>query len=139
MIHLNPKMRPQRQHGRIAHELGHVALRRSGLEDSEDGARWAAGALMLPRYDFGRDLTQTAWSLPKLRALHVHASAEMIAIRTVQLRDAVATVFDGRRLTRRLWSPWVEHPALHRRRRTRLRAGASARRSARCGGAAPPE
>lgn len=110
VILLNTKMRPQRQHMRITHELGHVALERHGIEDSEPGAKWAGGALLLPRRDFGRDLTHTAWSVPKLRALHVNASATAIAVRITQLRDAVVTILDplGRRKQWRIMSPWIQ-------------------------------
>lgn len=108
VIRVTSRARPVRRHGLVVHELAHHRLR---LEhnDSEDGARYVAGALMLPREPFGRDLTRTAWSLPRLQALHVNASAQMIATRIVQLRDAVATILDagGRRVTSRVASPWL--------------------------------
>ena len=102
-------MRPQRQHMRIAHELGHFALARHAIPDTEHGARWAGGALLLPRRDFDRDLTRTAWSMARLRELHVNASATAIAVRTTQLRDAVATILDprGRKKPWRISSPWI--------------------------------
>jgi Zn-dependent peptidase ImmA (M78 family) len=106
VIRANTRARHVRLHGLIAHELGHHLLRIERA-DSEDGARYVAGALMLPRESFDRDLTRTAWSMPRLRALHVNASAQMIATRIVQLRDAVATIIDGKRITTRVHSPWI--------------------------------
>ncbi len=102
-------MRPARQHMRIAHELGHFALERHGLDDTEDGARYVGGALLLPRRAMHRDLVETAWSITKLQKRHEHASATAIAIRITQLRDAVATVFDlaGHRKPWRRASSWI--------------------------------
>lgn len=84
-IKLNMRARRERQHGQLAHELGHFALRRARIDDSEEGARWVGGALLLPRREFGRDLVETAWTLSRLRERHVNASAQMIAYRIVQL------------------------------------------------------
>ena len=95
--------RPVRQHGLIAHEVGHWALEWTGEEDSEPAARYVAGALMLPRRVFDRDLRET-WNVGELQDKHVNASAEMIAIRIVQLRSAVATVFDEGKMRRRYLS-----------------------------------
>jgi Zn-dependent peptidase ImmA (M78 family) len=107
VIKINPRARPQRRQGLIAHELGHFALERAGEPDSEDGARYIAGALRLPRRDFDRDLAQTAWSIARLRERHIHVSAMAIAVRITQLRQAVVTVVDpfGRARPWRLWSP----------------------------------
>ena len=108
-IYINVRMRPQRQHGRIAHELGHFALERHGIPDSEPGARWIGGALQLPRRDYDRDLARTAWSIPSLRAKHVHVSATAIAVRITQLRDAVVSIVDpaGHKKPWRTMSPWI--------------------------------
>lgn len=115
VIYVTPRARPQRRHGLVAHELGHHLLRlEHRLEDSEDGARYLTGALLLPREPFGRDLTRTAWSLHRLRAIHVNASAQAIVARIVQVRDAVATVIDRGRVTMRVASPWLEDPRLRR-------------------------
>ena len=115
-IFVNMKMRPQRQHMSITHELGHHALERHEIEDSEWGAKWAGGALLLPRREFGRHLTRTAWSLPKLQAIHVNASATAIAVRITQLRTAAATILDpcGHRKSWRVISPWVEDRAVRK-------------------------
>jgi hypothetical protein len=94
-------------HGTVAHECGHKLLQYAGEEDCEDGASYLAGALMLPRRGFDRDVSRMAWSLPELRAKHLNASAEMIAHRICQTRDAVATVFDQGKQTKRLASAWI--------------------------------
>lgn len=116
VIYINPRMRPQRQHGRIAHELGHFVLERHEIVDSEPGAKWAGGALLLPRLAYSRDLTRTAWSITRLRELHVNASATACAVRITQLRDAVASVIDptGRRAPWRTVSPWIQERRLRR-------------------------
>jgi hypothetical protein len=116
VIYLNTRMRSQRQHSAIAHELGHFALERHEIPDSEPGARWAGGALLLPGRVYGRDLTRTAWSISKLRELHVNASATALAVRITQLRDAVATILDptGHRKPWRVFSPWINERRLRR-------------------------
>ncbi len=116
VIYVNVRSRPVRQQMNISHELGHFAHERAGLVDSEPGAKYIGGALLLPRRDFNRDLTRTAWSLPKLRELHRNVSATAIAVRTTQLRDAVATVIDprGHKKPWRVWSPWIADRRLRR-------------------------
>lgn len=111
IIRVSTRARPQRRHGLVAHELGHYLLRLARI-DSEDGARYLAGALMLPRQEFARDVTRTAWGLARLRELHVNASAQMVATRIVQVRDAVATIIDRERVTSRVSSPWLVDPRL---------------------------
>lgn len=108
-IYFNPRMRLARQHMRIAHEIGHFALDRHELCDSEDGARYVGGALLMPRRELVRDLTRTAWSIPRLRELHVNASATALAIRITQLHDAVVSIIDprGRKRAWRRPSPWI--------------------------------
>lgn len=98
--------RPTRQHGVISHEIGHWLLRWSGETDSEPAARYMSGALMLPRRAFDRDLRET-WDVGELRERHVNASAEMIAVRICQLRDAVASIFDEGKLRARYSSTRV--------------------------------
>lgn len=113
VIRVNPRVRTVRRHGLIAHEVGHYALIRERC-DSEEGARYLSGALLLPRRDFDADLRHTAWSLLRLRERHPNASAELIARRIVELRDAVATIIDNGRVTRRIASPWLADPRLAR-------------------------
>lgn len=115
LIEVNVKLRSVALHGAVAHELGHVALERAGEDDSEDGARYLAGALMLPRRAFDRDLRTTAWDLEELRRRHPNASAEMIARRVVQLRDGVASIWDQGRCRARVASPWLDERIAGRR------------------------
>lgn len=113
--------RPERVHMSIAHELGHFGLIRAGAENVEDGARYIGGAVMLPRQRFDRDLTRTAWSITKLRAIHANVSATAIAVRITQLRDAVAAIIDprGRKAPWHVLSPHVHDPRIDRRRVTK--------------------
>lgn len=95
-ISLRP--RHERQHGALAHELGHWCLRRAQQENGERGASYLAGALMLPRARFVRDLRATGWDLFELKSLHPNASHEMIARRIAQVRPARIAIIDGRRV-----------------------------------------
>jgi Zn-dependent peptidase ImmA (M78 family) len=113
-IRVNTAERSTRVHMSIAHEIGHWAQVRAGLADEEEGARWIGGAILLPRRAMLADLRRTSWSIDALRELHSNASAEAIAIRIVQLRDAVATVIDNGRVKRRVASPWLADPRLGR-------------------------
>ncbi len=118
VIRFDATARLVRQHGLIAHEVAHYLLRlreadiasveQEGLE--EFAANYTAGALMLPPARFDKDLRDTAWDLEQLRARHPNASAEMIARRITQRRDAVISVLDRGRLRVRVASPWLEQP-----------------------------
>lgn len=113
-VHFDVTARPVRQHGLVAHEVAHWVLQEHGEPDDEGAARYTAGALMLPRQSFDRDLRATAWDLHALRARHLHCSAELIARRIVELRDAVVSVLDNGKVRARVWSPWVAEPRLQR-------------------------
>lgn len=86
--------RHERQQGLIAHELGHFALQRSGLAQSERAARYVAGALRYPWREALPEFRSTRWSIEALRQLHPHVSATAIAVRITQLRRAVMSLFD---------------------------------------------
>lgn len=93
-IFVDLRARPERLQGQVAHELGHLALERAGIEQSERGATYVGGALRLPRREMLRDLRETAWSITALRERHPHASATAIAVRITQLRTAAMALFD---------------------------------------------
>lgn len=96
-----PKARPTRVHGLVAHEAAHALMREEGMAwKCEPSARYLAGALMLPRDPFARDMARTGWDLHALRELHPNASAEMIVVRMTQLSQATAWVWDNGRLAR---------------------------------------
>lgn len=86
--------RHERQQGLIAHELGHFALQRSALAQSERAASYVAGALRYPRREALIDFRSTRWSITALRELHPHVSATAIGVRITQLRRAVLSLFD---------------------------------------------
>lgn len=92
-IRVDMRTRRVRQHGQVAHELGHWALARAREDDSEEGAIYIATALMLPRLRFDRDLRET-WDIHELMQRHPNASAEQIARRICAMRGAVASVWD---------------------------------------------
>jgi hypothetical protein len=89
------KARATRQHGVIAHETGHWLLWRAGVNmRDERGARYLAGALMLPRRRFLADLARTEWDLFRMLEIHANASAEMVACRMCQVSPTVAVIYD---------------------------------------------
>jgi hypothetical protein len=110
LLRYDAQARPVRQHGLVAHEVAHRVLRLYGEADTEPAANYTAGALMLPRARFDRDLRRT-WDLYTLRREHPNASAEMVARRITQLRDAVVSVLDQGRLRVRVASPWAAQPS----------------------------
>lgn len=94
-----------RQHGVVAHEIGHWLLRRHGFEmRNEKAARYLAGALMLPVRRFLSDLERTDWHLFDMLDIHVNVSAEMCAARMCQVSPAVTTIFDQGTFTRRYFA-----------------------------------
>lgn len=99
--------RAVRQHGLVAHEVGHVVSQEAGVGDTEENANFVGSAVMLPRAPFERDLRTTGWDLRELRAKHLNVSAEMIARRIVSVRDAIATILDNGRVKARVVSPWL--------------------------------
>lgn len=104
--------RPTRQHGLVAHELGHFLLREHREPDDEMAARYLAGALLVPREELDRDLRRVGMSILALREKHANASHEMIARRITQLRSAIVTVVDNGIVTARAASPWLPKPRL---------------------------
>lgn len=107
VIEVNARARRQRQHGMIAHELGHWAAKRAGDPDTEYAADMIGAALLLPRREFDGDLRATGWDLRALRAKHINCSAELIARRIVSLRDACVAIWDNGKLKARVASPWL--------------------------------
>lgn len=93
-------------HIKVAHEIGHFALRRARDENTEAAAEYLAGALMVPRRSLVVSLRR-GWDLEELRATHAHAPASTIATRVAQVREGTAAVYDGGTLTRRIGP---EHP-----------------------------
>ncbi len=94
VIEVDMRARPERVQLEVGHELAHDAQRRAGLPDTEAGADYIAAAALLPKRHFERDLKVTQWSIEKLRAKHVNASAELCARRIADLREAVVIIFD---------------------------------------------
>lgn len=111
VVRFDVQARPQRQHGLVAHEVAHYVLRLHGEPDPEPAARYTAGALLVPRAAYDRDLRETAWDLEQLRVRHPNASAEMLARRIAELRDAVITVLDEGHVHARVRSPWMPAPS----------------------------
>lgn len=101
--------RPERMQSLVAHELGHVALDRAGLPQSERAATYCGGALLMPWRDMYRNIRDAAWSPTALRTIHVHAGHVALAVRITQMRTAALALFDphGRTPTWRVASERV--------------------------------
>jgi hypothetical protein len=96
------KARHERQHGTVSHELGHALCEEHGLDSrDEESARYLAGALLLPRRPFLRDVLETDYDLWELERRHPNASGEMIVCRMTQVSPATAWVWDAAKLHRR--------------------------------------
>ncbi|MBK8173151.1 MAG: ImmA/IrrE family metallo-endopeptidase [Sandaracinaceae bacterium] len=96
VIRVDMRTRRTRQHGQVAHELGHWALARAGCDDSEEGAIYVASALLLPRAHFNASLRAT-WDIPELMRRHPNAGAGTIARRICAMRGTIASVWDHHR------------------------------------------
>jgi hypothetical protein len=102
VIRYPSRARLVRQHGVVAHELGHWALWRAEEDHTTEwAARYLAGALLLPRRAFTADAQATDWDLDELRQRHPYASAEMIVVRMTQVSLACAWVWDDGAVRRR--------------------------------------
>lgn len=100
-IYIPRRMRISRKHFQIAHELGHWAIARVRQPDSEQDADYLGGAMLVPWRTITREL-RAGWNLTDLRARHPHASAEVIAYRVTQVREAAAAIYDGGRLRKHI-------------------------------------
>lgn len=94
IIYVESRATPERLQSLVAHELGHIALDRAGLPQSERGATYIGGALRMPWREMHRDLRETAWSLLELRKRHPHAGHVALAVRITQMRTAALALFD---------------------------------------------
>lgn len=103
-------VRATRQAGVIAHELGHYGLYRYDQEQSEQGASFVGAAVLVPRAALDRELRRVGWELPALSKRFPHASSELLARRIAEVREAVVTVIDGRRIKARVASPRLGPP-----------------------------
>lgn len=107
-IRYRPNERPVRVAGTIAHELGHVALDRHREPQSERAAAYVGAAILVPRRALDRALKRIGWDVLRLQAeTFPHASAELLARRIAEVREAVVTIIDGRRVRARVSSPWL--------------------------------
>ncbi len=102
--------RPVRVAGTIGHELGHVALGRHGEPQSERGAAYVGAAILVPRRPLDAALRRVGWDVERLREAFPYASHELLARRIAEVREAVVTILDGRRVRARVGSPWLTPP-----------------------------
>ncbi len=84
-IRISMARSPRSKQRLVAHEIGHWALRRAGVEDSEEAADYVALALLLPGCTVARDLAEVS-SLDALLERHPNVSRRSLARRLVHLR-----------------------------------------------------
>jgi hypothetical protein len=96
VIRYPSRVRSERMHFRVGHELGHAVLVRAGESDQDESdVDYLASALLLPRARFLADLEETDWNLFELLERHPNVSAEMLVVRMTQVSPATASVWDG--------------------------------------------
>lgn len=100
-IHIPRAPRRARIHGLITHEIAHIVLDEHRIDQSEPAARYLGAALLVPRRALDRQL-RAGWDLRRLLALHVNASAELLARRIVDVRHAALAIYDQGRLRSRV-------------------------------------
>jgi hypothetical protein len=100
----------ERQRRHIAHELGHVALRRHGWPPRDEvAADYVAAVLLCPERPWKRDVRAMRWDLERLRAEY-GVSWELAARRIADVRGAIVTIVDEGEISARLQSPWLHQP-----------------------------
>lgn len=103
-------LRPERVNRLVAHELAHSLLLEHGKPNTERYADSLAAALIVPRRAMDRSLRTLGWDLSAIRERHPLASAELLARRLCELREAVVTIVDNGRVVKRVASPWFQLP-----------------------------
>jgi hypothetical protein len=107
-VYLSPRLSPRTLRGYAAHELGHWAIARLGLPDSEDAADRVGEALMLPIYAF--DPEPSGWNVVELQQTHLNCPLETIARRVLATRTACMCIWERGRLVSRELTPDAEDP-----------------------------
>jgi hypothetical protein len=90
---IEAETRISRIHGVLGHELAHELFARFKMEQSERAANYLGAALLVPRRSLDRDL-RAGWDLEQLRCKHIYASAELLARRIVDVREAGLAIYD---------------------------------------------
>jgi predicted transcriptional regulator len=92
----------ERKQFTIAHELGEISLK-GKVEGThlEEASNLMAINLLLPRGWFKRDAEASGFDLLELKKIYSTASHELIALRMLEFRPMIVTIFDNGRLYRR--------------------------------------
>ena len=107
-IHVPMAVRDTRRNRLVAHELAHALLKAAVADNTEQNADIVAAGIVLSRRVLSRSLRVVGWNVDALRVRHPLVSAELIARRIADVRDAVVTIFDGRETKVRVTSPWID-------------------------------
>jgi len=111
-IYVPTAVRDTRRNRLVAHELAHALLvaHLGHDENNERNADALAARVIMPRRPLIRSLRVVGWDLLKLRARHTLVSAELIARRIAEVREATVTIVDDGRVHSRVASPWLPVP-----------------------------
>jgi hypothetical protein len=110
-VHIGRAPRRTRIHGLITHEIAHILLDEYRIRQSERAANYLGAALLVPRRALDRQL-RAGWDLDRLRCIHLNASAELLARRICDVRQARFSVWDSERLHYRIGSAHESERAL---------------------------
>lgn len=112
-IFLDPNLFPPRMNFRFCHELAHVLLghvdAQNPTPEMEHDADELASELLLPSSVFR--LAARRLDLKGLKDEFPHASWEAIGRKLLDVMPAVLTIWDDRKLTRRIGSPDLNFPS----------------------------
>ncbi len=98
-----------------AHELGHIASMHAGMNPRcEATAEAVAARILMPRRAFSHDVTAFKWDLAPL-VTRYDVPWLAAARRLTEVRSAVTSVWEGSRLLRRYWSPWLINDPIRER------------------------
>lgn len=100
LIVVERSLSAHRRRWHIAHELGHIAARHTGMDPRcERTANAIASALLMPQHQFSLDVAASRWSLTRL-CTRYEVSFEAAAWRLSRLRRANVSVWDNGELRR---------------------------------------
>jgi predicted transcriptional regulator len=102
-VEIHHKDRPERKNFALAHEIVELELKKV-LDDPRECHRWAnlgASFLLMPTPWFRQECQRANFDIAELKNVFSTASWEAIALRTLNFSEAIITIVDNGRVTRR--------------------------------------
>ena len=102
-VEVRRKDRPERKHFALAHEIMELQLKKV-LDDPRECHRRAnlgASFLLMPTEWFRDECLRTGFDLAELKKVFSTASWEAVALRTLNVSEAIITILDDGRVTKR--------------------------------------